>query len=181
MSLHTMFSHAMPSHVMSSRVMSSRDMWLHPDRADRLVELADQFSARDHVTSDFLSAIAAVASERRAAPYRTTRSARIDRLIDDQAWVDAALALVDDELPCWKMRRLAYDEGQWHCALSRQRELPDWLDQAVEAGHPDLAMAILRASVDAMREDDASGKAPVRIVPRVQPVQGDVMCCDNFA
>jgi len=41
------------------------------------------------------------------------------------------LALIDLELPPWQVRRIAYDEGEWHCALSRQRELPDWLDQSI--------------------------------------------------
>ena len=45
-----------------------------------------------------------------------------------RAWTDAALALMELELPLWQVRRIAYDEGEWHCALSRERELPDWLD-----------------------------------------------------
>ncbi|HXO67330.1 MAG TPA: hypothetical protein VN838_00085, partial [Bradyrhizobium sp.] len=53
---------------------------------------------------------------------------RIERLIDSGAWTDAALALLELELPHWQLRRLAYDDGEWHCALSRQRELPEWLD-----------------------------------------------------
>ena len=27
----------------------------------------------------------------------------------------------------WQVRRIVYDAGEWHCALSRQRELPDWV------------------------------------------------------
>ena len=54
------------------------------------------------------------------------------------AWTDAALALIDLELPQWQVRRIAYDEGEWYCALSRERELPDWLDQSIEARHADL-------------------------------------------
>ena len=38
------------------------------------------------------------------------------------AWTDAALALIDLELPQWQFRRIAYDEGEWSCALSRERE-----------------------------------------------------------
>ena len=49
------------------------------------------------------------------------------------------------------MRRLAYDNGEWYCALSRERELPDWLDQSIEAHHADLALAILSAFVEARR------------------------------
>jgi hypothetical protein len=49
------------------------------------------------------------------------------------------------------VRRLAYDDGEWYCALSRERELPDWLDQSIEARHADLALAILCAFVEARR------------------------------
>jgi len=78
---------------------------------------------------------------------RSERSARIMRLVDAEAWTDAALALIEFELPLWQVRRIAYDEGEWHCALSRERELPDWLDAAVEARHADLALALLSAFI----------------------------------
>src|SRR5258707_7529883 len=75
---------------------------------------------------------------------------RIERLIDSGAWTDAALALLELKLPHWQLRRLAYDDGEWHCALSPQRELPDWLDdRSIESHHADLAMAILSAFADA--------------------------------
>ena len=70
-------------------------------------------------------------------------TAQIERLIGSGAWTDAALAMIDLELPQWRLRRIAYDEGEWHCALSQQRELPDWLDQTIEAHHADLPLAIL--------------------------------------
>ena len=72
---------------------------------------------------------------------QSERTARLMRLIDAEAWADAALALMELELPLWQVRRIAYDEGEWHCALSRQRELPDWLDGSIEAQHSDLALA----------------------------------------
>ena len=67
---------------------------------------------------------------------QTAKTARIERLIRSGAWTDAALELLDLELPQWQVRRVAYDEGEWYCALSRERELPDWLDQSVEAVMP---------------------------------------------
>jgi hypothetical protein len=73
------------------------------------------------------------------------KTARIERLIGSEAWTEVALALIDLELPQWQVRRIAYDEGEWHCALSRQRELPEWLDQSIEARHADAA-AILGGS-----------------------------------
>ena len=72
-------------------------------------------------------------------------------MIQSGAWTDAALALIDLELPFWQVRRIAYDNGEWYCALSRERELPDWLDQSIEARHADLSLAILSAFVEAQR------------------------------
>src|SRR5437660_8712572 len=79
------------------------------------------------------------------------KTERIEKLIGMGAWTDAALALIDLELPQWQVRRLAYDDGEWYCALSRQRELPDWIDQPIETRHADLALAILHAFVEAQR------------------------------
>src|SRR6202042_3295222 len=80
---------------------------------------------------------------------QTEKTARIERLIDAEAWMDAALALIDLELPQWQARRIAYDDGEWHCALSRARELPEWLDQSIEAHHADLPLATLSAYPEA--------------------------------
>lgn len=111
---------------------------------------------------------------------QSERTARIEQLIRSEAWTDAVLALIDLELPLWQVRRLAYDEGEWHCALSRQRELPDWLDQSIEARHADLSLAILSAFVEAQRTSAPSSRPSVPVVkgnlnPLYEPV-----CCDNF-
>jgi hypothetical protein len=90
------------------------------------------------------------------------------------------VALIDLELPQWQVRRLAYDQGVWYCALSRQRELPDWLDQSIEAHHADLALAILGAFVEAQRVTAASSRTSVPAVSRdVNPLYEPVLC-DNF-
>jgi hypothetical protein len=105
---------------------------------------------------------------------------RIERLIDAGAWTDAALALLELELPQWRLRRLAYDEGEWNCALSPQRELPDWLDdRSVESHHADLALAILSAFVDARRRS-APRKTSVPVAPRFATPLYEPVCCDNF-
>jgi hypothetical protein len=78
-----------------------------------------------------------------------TKNLQIERLMQSEAWIDAALALIELELPQWRLRRLVYDGGEWHCALSGQRELQKWLDQAIETRHPDLALAILTALIEA--------------------------------
>src|ERR1700754_2409387 len=65
------------------------------------------------------------------------KTERVEQLIQMGAWTDAALALIELELPQWRVRRLVYDSGEWHCALSRQRELPDWLGEGVGSRHRD--------------------------------------------
>src|SRR5215475_13080844 len=93
------------------------------------------------------------------------KTTRIERLIRSGAWTDAALALIDLELPQWQIRRLVYDDGEWYCALSRERLLPDWLDQSIETRHADLALAILSAFVEAQRMSAAASR------PSVPPVR----------
>jgi hypothetical protein len=89
--------------------------------------------------------------------------------------------LLDRELPQWQVRRLAYDDGEWYCALSRQRELPDWLDRSVETHHADLALAILSALVEARRITANSSPSSVASVA----CRIDAFCAplitDNFA
>jgi hypothetical protein len=94
------------------------------------------------------------------------KSTRVDRLIRSEAWTDAALALIELELPMWRVRRLTYDHEEWHCALSRERELPDWLDQAIETRHADLALAIFSALVEAVRLSRGESRSSVPPVNR---------------
>jgi hypothetical protein len=69
---------------------------------------------------------------------RRAKSETFDRLIHFAkigAWTDAALALIAKELPLWRVRRLAYENGEWHCALSYQPNLPMAFDDCAEATH----------------------------------------------
>jgi hypothetical protein len=50
-------------------------------------------------TCDLMAEIVAGACTRVAMPGRATRAAKIDRLIELEAWTEAALALVELELP----------------------------------------------------------------------------------
>jgi hypothetical protein len=106
---------------------------------------------------------------------------RVERLIRSGAWTDAALALIELELPLWHVRRLAYDEGEWHCALSRECELPDWLDQAIETHHADLALAILGAFVEARRVSQGESRTSVPAVGRTAPDLYEPLSADNFS
>ena len=66
--------------------------------AGRLVELQDRLRRAQAVTLDLMAEIAAGACTRRAMPVRAPKAAKIDRLIELEAWTEAALALV--ELNC---------------------------------------------------------------------------------
>ncbi|WP_028347116.1 hypothetical protein [Bradyrhizobium murdochi] len=144
-------------------------------------ELGDRLRDACCVTVEFLSDIIHATCRRLPSMDRNFKNARIERLIESQAWTDAALALIDLELPQWQVRRLAYDDGEWYCALSRQRELPGWLDQSIEARHADLALAILIAYVEAQRVSALSRRTSVPSVPREANPQYEPVLSDNFA
>jgi hypothetical protein len=133
------------------------------------------------LTANLLSEVVGSACTRFAMLRNTERAARAEQLIQSRAWTDAALELLAVELPQWQLRRIAYDAGEWYCALSRERELPEWLAPSIEARHTDLAIAILRALVGAREAGAASSRSSV---PLTSPAAGGgyvAMCCDNFA
>src|SRR5579872_1758011 len=146
-----------------------------------LMALAAKLRAADHVTPELMAEVLEI-SRRRFLLLGLGEQARyFDKLIQARAWIDAALALLELELPLWGIRRIAYDGGEWHCALSRKRELPDWLDQSIEARHRDLALAILTAFVEARpgAEPLSGARVPAsfgRLDPDYVPFR-----CDNFA
>jgi hypothetical protein len=143
-------------------------------------ELDDRLRDAHAVTSELISEVTGETCRRFPSAGQTEKTARIERLIQTGAWTDAALALIDLELPLWQVRRIAYDEGEWYCALSRERELPDWLDRSVEAHHADLALAILSAFVDAQRIASPQSSTSVPAVPRNANPLYEPVCCDNF-
>src|ERR1700737_1907142 len=138
-------------------------MPLLPERPDPS-ELSDRLRDALSVTAELMSAIIGQTCRRFPSLGQTERTARIELLIEAGAWTDAALALIDLELPLWQVRRIVYDEGEWYCALSRERDLPDWLDQSIETRHADLPLAILSAFVDAQRINAPSGRTSVPMV-----------------
>jgi hypothetical protein len=145
-----------------------------------LRELAERLRDLDTVTPELFSDVIRAACQRLPSVRRTKQFERLEHLIQSGAWTDAVLALLELELPQWQLRRVAYDAGEWHCVLSRQRELPDWLDQSVEARHAGLSLAILRAFVGVKRASTAPAETvgsakPDAIGPLYEP-----MCCDNF-
>lgn len=142
--------------------------------------LAARLRGASAVTADVMSDVIGQACQRFPSLAQIEKSSRLERLLESGAWTDAVLALIDLELPLWQMRRIAYDEGEWHCALSRQRELPDWLDSAVEARHADLALAMLGAFVEARRLSPSASRTSVPLVRRNADAMFDPVLCDNL-
>src|ERR1043166_4525688 len=94
-------------------------------------ELTGRLRDAGEVNAALMAEVTGTACRRYPSIGQSEKTARLKQLSRSGAWTDAALALIDLELPLWQVRRLAYDEGEWHCALSRERELPDWLDPAI--------------------------------------------------
>jgi hypothetical protein len=143
-------------------------------------ELGERLRNADAVTADIISDVIDQACRRFPSLGQSEKSLRLERLLQSGAWTDAALALIDLELPQWQLRRIAYDEGEWHCALSRQRELPDWLDSAIEARHADLALAMLGAFVEARRIAAPTIQTSVPAVPQDANPMYEPVLCDNL-
>jgi hypothetical protein len=144
-------------------------------------ELGNRLRNAYAVTAEFLSDIISQTCRRFPSTGQSAKTARIERLIQSSAWTDASLALIDLELPQWQLRRIAYDEGEWHCALSRERELPEWLDQSAEGRHADLALAILSAFIEARRISAPADRSSVPIVPQKADALYEPILSDNFA
>jgi hypothetical protein len=104
----------------------------------------------------------------------------IVRLAEIGAWTEAAFALIELELPHWKIRRLAYENGEWLCSLSRQPNLPVTLDDCAEATHEVLPLAMLRAFVEACCRRHMAQQS-VSAVPQVTQTSVEHMvCCENY-
>ena len=154
---------------------------LLPSNAHDIRDIDDRLRDAHHVTAKLISSVIATVCRRFPSAGQAEKTAKIERLIAAEAWNDAAFALIELELPQWQVRRIAYDEGEWHCALSRERELPEWLDQSVEARHPDLPLAILSAFVEAQRASAPSIRPSVPMVRREASAVYEALCPDNFA
>jgi hypothetical protein len=143
--------------------------------------LSDRLRDAHAVTPELMSDFIREACRRFPSMGQGAKTARIERLLQSGAWIDTALALMDLELPLWQIRRIAYDEGEWLCSLSRERELPEWLDQSVEARHEDLPLAILSAFVEAQRVGAATNRTSVPAVPQETSPLCEPDCSGNFA
>jgi hypothetical protein len=139
--------------------------------------LADRLRNAPAVDPEIFSAVI-VDCTRLPVMRRAGKTDRFDLLVATGAWTDAAFALIALELPAWSVRRLVYEEGEWHCSLSQQRNLPVELDDAIDAHHEVLPLAILSAFLEARRDSVAPKR---QTVPQVRSAPEHAVCCDNFA
>jgi hypothetical protein len=154
---------------------------LFDPKYEPLDALEEQLRRAPALTRDLISIVIAGACTRFPVMKRAGKVPRIDQLIEAGAWDDAALALIELELPAWKLRRLVYEDGEWLCSLSRQPNLPVALDDTADASHEVLPLAILSAFVEACRRASAMRETSLPTVPPVRRTSGHAICCDNFS
>ena len=146
---------------------------------ESLSDVRDAILSAKVVTPQLMSDVMAACGARGSSVSGTSR---VERLIEAQAWTDGALALIRLGLPRWTIARLIFEEGEWHCALSRHCQLPDWLDDAIEARHELLPLAMLAAFMEAHEADIQSTTGAPRAVPQVKAHgTAPVLCCENFS
>jgi hypothetical protein len=145
------------------------------NRARRLEILWARLISSRAVTSELLiEIIAQVCGRFHAHPYAT--KAAFDQLMACGAWTDAVHLLLELELPQWKLRRIIYEDGEWHCFLSKLPKFPLEFDDGEEATHEILPLAILVALIKAR----SAVTSPAPSVPRVSVQPTGTLCCDNF-
>jgi hypothetical protein len=110
-----------------------------------LRDLQEQIHRARTITPGLMADVIARACPGVRAQPRSVKT-RILHLIESGAFADATLALLELELPQWKLRRLIYEDGEWHCSLSKHVSLPTELDEMAEANHEDLPLAIRRSA-----------------------------------
>jgi hypothetical protein len=132
------------------------------------------------MSPELLADVIAQACVRLPALRQAVKADRIGRPAEVGAWTDAALALIELELPAWGVRRLAYEDGEWFCSLSCHLNMPADLDDTADAIHPVLALAILIAFVEARRRTGPASEYTSRR-RRVQPHLCFPVCCEDFA
>lgn len=131
-------------------------------------------------TPQLFAKVTASACPRLSTLNKSGAAARLQQLIAAGAWTDAALVLIELEMPAWTVRRLVCEDGEWLCSLSCLPNLPMALDEPVEATHEILPLAVLRAFVEVRRRNMAASQLVAR-APLVQPTPERMICCDNFA
>jgi hypothetical protein len=155
-------------------------MLFQPRHEDRLDRLAEQLRLAPAISAELMRDFVAEICERLAA-VRVAGKSRIDRLMEQGAWTEAALALVEAELPRWRVRRMVCEGGEWLCSLSSQPQVPIEYDDLAEGRHASLPLAILNAMLEARRCAASANRVGSQTVPQVRPIPSHAVCCDNFA
>jgi len=157
------------------------------DQVDRLDRMNDRVHRASAVSVELFLAVISTTCGRLPVLSRLGKTAAVKQLIASRAWTDAALALIELELPQWKIRRLVFEDGHWLCSLSEQVNMPLELDDTVDASHAVLPLAILSALIEVRCRAAAVMTAPPA-VPLIRPSRnaassfgdGVAVVCDNF-
>ena len=144
--------------------------------AVRLDHIAGELERACVSTADLLVRVINHTCTRVPILAKTIKTERLWQLIEAGAQVDATLALVELELPQWRLRRLLFDNDQWFCALSRQFYFSVEFDDTADGHHADPVLAMLIAYVEALR----MARAPCESTISTICSGGDLVCCDNF-
>ena len=125
------------------------------------------------------SMFAAIAGGSRAYPPigSVPRHARLARATEAGAWTDAALALLELELPRWHVRRLEQDGDEWYCTLSRYPRTPREFDDAIDGQGSSLPLAILDALLEGRRRLLNQAYPPP--AANSKPAPTEVVWCEN--
>ena len=151
----------------------------HQIDEQRLGALQEQLDRARTLTPELMGDVITRACLRLQAQHPAAK-ANIIRLIECGAFVDSVLTLLELELPHWRLRRLIYEDGEWHCNLSNQLGLPVELDSMAEGHRESLPMALLSAFLEARHASLAEIPRRPPSVPQVLSARGEVVCCDNF-
>jgi hypothetical protein len=149
------------------------------EQLQRLFELEERLRGASAISRTCILDAIVHGCVRFHAHARSTQ-AKVFRLIEAGAFVDATCSLQELEMPQWKLRRIVYDDPQWHCSFSKHSALPMELDDIAEGSHEVLPLAILSAFLEARRLTVAANPFPPRSIPQAR-FHGHLVCCDNFA
>ena len=149
---------------------------------DPFENLQHDISRADAATPDLAATVLDLVLARRRLPGGGDPAKRIRRLIDAQAWTDAALALVALDRSR-VLRHAIHEDGEWRCTLGSPWPLPACVDDTIEFAHADLPLAIFGALVGALQEKFLPASAAA-LVSRARAEPRDAVAyvnCDNFA
>ena len=150
-----------------------------PDHAVWFDRLSEAVRVAPKPTPGIVSQIIVTSCSR--IPLHRGKATEIGQLIRLGAWLDAVLALIELELPSWKLRRLIREDGEWFCSLSQQPNLPVTLDDTADGTHEVMPLAILLAFLEARRRMSLAAQPVATAVPTVDPAPDTLISCDNFA